>query len=133
MCVAGRAAKNHSWRLLPGNKRRTEAVCSRLYRCVLQYMRCFSAGVEMQSKREWMMGSVLFVAALLLVLLPSGARLNAKQFAVQSEDPVPAYHAQPPTEPLPKTMSPTQFDNPLGKNAYALAATVRKALYHQPS
>jgi Protein of unknown function with PCYCGC motif len=95
-------------------------------------MRSFSAGVEMQSKREWMMGSVLFAAALLLVLLPSGAGLNAKQAAVQSEEPVPAYHAQPPTEALPQTMDPTQFDNPVVKNAYALAAKVRKVLYQQP-
>ena len=86
----------------------------------------------MQSKREWMMGSVLFVAALLLVLLPSGARLNAKQVAAQSEEPVPAYHPQPPTEALPQTMDPTQFDNPVVKNAYALAAKVRKVLYQQP-
>src|SRR5260370_2476537 len=95
-------------------------------------MRCFSPGVEMQSKREWVMGSVLFAAALLLVLLPSGARLNAQQAAAQSEEPVPAYHAQPPAEALPQTMDPTQFDNPVVKNAYALAAKVRRVLYQQP-
>ncbi len=86
----------------------------------------------MQSKREWVIGSVLFAAALLLVMLPSGARLNAKQAAAQSEEPVPAYHAQPPTQTLPETMDPTQFDNPAIKNAYALSAKVRKVLYQQP-
>ena len=86
----------------------------------------------MHTKREWMMGSVLFTAALLVVILPSGARLSARQAAAQSDEPVPAYHAQPPTEALPQTMDPTQFDNPVVKNAYALAAKVRKVLYQQP-
>jgi hypothetical protein len=86
----------------------------------------------MQSKRVWMMGWFLFAAALLVVMSPSGARLNAKQAAAQSEEPVPAYHAQPPTEALPETMDPAQFDDPVVKNAYALAAKVRKVLYQQP-
>jgi hypothetical protein len=86
----------------------------------------------MQSKRVWMMGGFFFAAALLVVMLPSDARLNAKQAAGQSEEPVPAYHAQPPTEALPETMVPAQFDNPVIENAYALAAKVRKVLYQQP-
>jgi len=86
----------------------------------------------MHTKREWMMGSVLFTAALLVVILPSGARLSARQAAAQSDEPVPAYHAQPPTEALPETLDPAQFDNPVVKNSYALAAKVRKVLYQQP-
>ena len=86
----------------------------------------------MRSKRIWMMGSFFFAAALLVLLLPPGARLHAKPAAAQSEEPVPAYHAQPPTEALPETMDPTQFDNPVIKNAYALAAKVKKVLYQQP-
>jgi hypothetical protein len=86
----------------------------------------------MQSKREWVMGSLLFAAAALVVMLPTTAGLNAKQAAAQSEEPVPAYHAQPPTQALPQTIDPAQFDNPVVKNAYALAAKVRKVLYQQP-
>jgi hypothetical protein len=95
-------------------------------------MRGFFAGVEMRSKGIWVMGPFFFAAALLVLMLPPGARLNAKQAARQSEEPVPAYHAQPPTGALPETMDATQFDNPVIKNAYALAAKVKKVLYQQP-
>ena len=86
----------------------------------------------MQVKREWMLGLVLFAAALLVVLLPSDPQLNAKQAAAQSDEPVPAYHTQPPTGTLPETMDPEQFENPVIKNAYALSAKVKKVLYQQP-
>jgi Protein of unknown function with PCYCGC motif len=86
----------------------------------------------MAMKRRWIMGSGLFIATLLVVLLPSGARTNAAQAGGQSEEPVPAFHAQPPTEALPQTMDPAQFDNAVVKNAYAVAAKIRKVLYQQP-
>jgi hypothetical protein len=86
----------------------------------------------MRSKGIWVVGPFCFAAALLVLLLPPGARLNAKPAAAQTEEPVPAYHAQPPTGALPETMDATQFDNPLIKNAYALAAKVKKVLYQQP-
>jgi hypothetical protein len=91
----------------------------------------FPVGVEMQSKRGWMAGSVLCSISL-FVMLHSSARLNAQRAAAQSEEPVPAYHAQPPTEALPETLDPAQFDNPVIKNSYALAAKVKKVLYQQP-
>src|ERR1700745_2133342 len=91
----------------------------------------FPAGVEMQSKRGWVMSSLL-CAVSLFVMLHSSTRLNAKRAAAQSEEPVPAYHAQPPTEALPETLDPAQFDNPVVKNSYALAAKVKKVLYQQP-
>ena len=81
----------------------------------------------MQSKRGWVMGSVLAALSLLL-MLHSGTRLNAKRAAAQSEEPVPAYHAQPPAEALPETLDPAQFENPVVKNSYALAAKVKKVL-----
>jgi len=86
----------------------------------------------MQVKREWMLGLALFAAAILVVLLPSGSQLNAKQAAAQSDEPVPAYHTQPPTGTLPETMDPEQFENPVIKNAYARSAKVKKVLYQQP-
>jgi len=86
----------------------------------------------MQVKREWMLGAGLFAAAMLVVLAPSGTQLNAKQAAAQSDEPVPAYHAQPPTGTLPETMDPSEFENPVVKNAYALSAKVKKVLYQQP-
>lgn len=86
----------------------------------------------MQIKREWILGASLFVAAMLVVMMPSGARLNAKQAAAQSDEPVPAYHTQAPAAALPETMDPAQFENPVVKNAYALSAKVKKVLYQQP-
>ena len=86
----------------------------------------------MQVKREWMLGLALFAAAILVVLLPSDSPLNAKLAATQSEEPVPAYHTQPPTGTLPETIDPEQFENPVIKNAYALSAKVKKVLYQQP-
>ena len=85
----------------------------------------------MQSRRAWVINSVL-CAVSLFIMLYSCARLNAKRAAAQSEEPVPAYHAQPPTEALPETLDPAQFDNPVIKNSYALAAKVKKVLYQQP-
>jgi len=86
----------------------------------------------MQAKREWMLGAGLFAAAMLTVLMPSGAPLNAKQAAAQSDQPVPAHHNQAATGTLPETMDPAQFENPVVKNAYALSAKVKKVLYQQP-
>jgi len=86
----------------------------------------------MLTKREWTTATALFLAALLIVLLPSGARSSAAQTAAQSDEPVPAYHTQPPTGALPDTMDPAQLENPVVKNAYALAAKVKKVLYQEP-
>jgi len=86
----------------------------------------------MQTKREWLMGAALFTAALLVVLLPYGADLHASQSGSQADEPVPAYHTQPPVGALPDTLDPARFDNPVIKNAYALAGKVKKVLYQQP-
>lgn len=47
-------------------------------------------------------------------------------------DAVPAYHAQPPVGPLPATLSPSLFSEPLVQNAYLLASRVKRILYQQP-
>jgi hypothetical protein len=85
----------------------------------------------MQAKRKWKTGTVLGAAALWAVLLPGGARSNPRQ-AAQTDEPVPAYHTQPPAGALPETMDPQKFENPVVKNAYALAAKVKKVLYQEP-
>jgi hypothetical protein len=86
----------------------------------------------MQTKREWLMGAALFGAALLVVLSPYGADLHASQSGSQADEPVPAYHTQPPAGALPDTLDPARFDNPVIKNAYALPGRVKKVLYQQP-
>jgi Protein of unknown function with PCYCGC motif len=86
----------------------------------------------MQVKREWIAGTALFAATSLVFLIPLGARSAAQQNGAAADEPVPAYHTQPPTGELPQTMDPAEFDNAVVKNAYALAAKVKKVLYQQP-
>lgn len=75
-----------------------------------------------------MAGAVLFAAALTVVMLAS----RAATAGAQAEEPVPAYHSEVPKGDLPPTMDPGQFENPVVKNAYAVAAKTRKVLYQQP-
>jgi Protein of unknown function with PCYCGC motif len=86
----------------------------------------------MRAKREWITGAALFASAMLMVLTPSEAQLNAGQTPSVSEEPIPAYHDKVPATALPETMDPVQFDNPVVKNSYASAAKVKKVLYQQP-
>ena len=45
---------------------------------------------------------------------------------------VPAYHAEPPKNPLPDTLDPAQFSDAETRNIYTLAAKVKPVLYQQP-
>lgn len=47
---------------------------------------------------------------------------------------IPAYHAEPPKGPLPDTMDPKQFSDPLSQNLYKIAADpkLKRVLYQQP-
>lgn len=75
---------------------------------------------------------VLFGAALALALIPVTASSDSSQEAGAQDDSIPAYHAQAPKGELPATLNPENFTDPLVKNAYAVAAKIRKTLYQQP-
>ena len=83
---------------------------------------------------------MLFGLAIGLVALPQHAASHSKQQSMpgmdmaQSNDkePVPAFHSEAPKGPLPATMNPDQFTNPVVQNAYRLAALDKKVLYQQP-
>ena len=75
---------------------------------------------------------VLFGAALALALVPVTATSGAPQEAGAQDNSIPAYHAQAPKGALLETLNPEDFADPLVKNAYALAARIKKALYQQP-
>lgn len=45
---------------------------------------------------------------------------------------IPAYHKEPPKGPLPKTLNPKMFPDPLTRNVYAIAAKEKKILYQLP-
>jgi len=82
--------------------------------------------------------TALLVAAALL-LGPQFASSQAPPMPgmqyVATDEPVPAYHAQP-AQPaqgeLPPTMEPSLFTDKLIFNAYVVAGRVKKVLYQQP-
>jgi hypothetical protein len=91
----------------------------------------------MRGIREILGGAILFFSALALVAWPrvsaSGAaapHLGAS--LAQGEEPVPAFHSEVPPGPLPQTLDPAHFADPVVKNAYHIAARVKKVLYQQP-
>lgn len=45
---------------------------------------------------------------------------------------IPAYHNHAPKGPLPKTLDPKLFPDPLTRNVYAMAAKEKKILYQLP-
>ena len=75
---------------------------------------------------------VLFGAALVLALVPVTATSGGSQEPGGQDNSIPAYHAKAPKGGLPETLNPENFTDPLVKNAYAVAAKIRKTLYQQP-
>jgi Protein of unknown function with PCYCGC motif len=82
---------------------------------------------------------ILFVMALCLAALPERAALRSASGAggntgtqANTSEPVPAFHSEAPKGPLPATMDPNLFEQPLAKNAYVVAARIKKVLYQQP-
>lgn len=79
---------------------------------------------------------IVFALASSLVLLPEHAASRSPQAANQNQaaadEPVPAFHTQAPQGELPATMNPDLFTDPVVKNAYAVAAKIKKTLYREP-
>jgi hypothetical protein len=70
-----------------------------------------------------------------LVFLPVPASSGLPQNATPSpsaEEPVPAFHSQPPQGELQETMAASLFPTPVVQNAYTIAAKIKKTLYQQP-
>ena len=83
------------------------------------------------------MGGAIFCAATVgLALVPqrgiSQSPENGKASPSEAGEPVPAYHAKAPEGPLPETMNPDLFTEPVVQNAYSIARKIRKILYQQP-
>ena len=87
----------------------------------------------MSGVRQFLSGTILFGLALGLILIPQEAISRAPQETQSDADKtVPAFHAQPPDGELPATMDPELFGDPFVRNAYAVAAKIKKTLYQQP-
>ena len=72
------------------------------------------------------------VLSLLAISLMAWPSLSSSRTPGQANESVPAYHDHLPQGPLPATMDPSAFNDPIVKNAYHLAARVQKVLYKQP-
>ena len=79
---------------------------------------------------------VLFGTALALALVPvtatSGSSQEGSAPQAEADNSIPAFHAEAPKGELPKTLNPEFFSDPLVKNAYSVAARIKKTLYQQP-
>jgi len=80
--------------------------------------------------------AVLFGLAAALTLISqapaSGSPQGAQAAPQDATEPVPAFHAQAPKGGVAETMSPDFFTEPMVRNAYAVAAKIRRTLYQQP-
>ncbi len=88
----------------------------------------------MRGTRKVLASLTLTGLALVLALVPQRALSDSGGRATQAEnaEPVPAYHKEVPEGPLPATMDPALFDNPAVRNAYSVAARIKKVLYQEP-
>ena len=81
---------------------------------------------------------VLLTASATLLVLPHFAASPPQEMtgmhhsSSNSNEPVPAYHPQPPTDTLPPTMQPSLFSEIGVSNAYSVAGRVKKVLYQEP-
>ena len=85
---------------------------------------------------KFLSAAALFGFALGLVLIPQQAASKGPQGTnppqSTADESVPAYHAQAPQGPLPATVNPELFPDPVVQNAYTVAAKIKKTLYQQP-
>jgi hypothetical protein len=85
---------------------------------------------------KFLTGSALVVTAAALLWGPQFASSQAPPMPgmqhTSTDEPVPAYHAQPPQGELPPTMEPSLFTDKLIFNAYVVAGRVKKVLYQEP-
>jgi len=81
---------------------------------------------------------LVFLSAVLVVIPEFAAAPSEQQTpgtkpsAGNPAEPIPAFHAQPPTGDLPPTMEPSIYSEKVVFNAYVVAGRVRKVLYQQP-
>lgn len=92
----------------------------------------------MKNLGKVMTGFALMLFSTALLVLPQFAATQAQQpmpgmdHSSNPAEPVPAFHAQPPTGELPPTMEPSIYTDKLVFNAYVVAGRSKKVLYQQP-
>jgi hypothetical protein len=88
----------------------------------------------MRGPQKFLGGTVLMIVAFAVVLIPQQASPRSPGSSTQdiNPEPVPAFHSTAPAAPLPATLSPSLFSDPIAQNAYSIAARIKKILYQQP-
>jgi hypothetical protein len=87
----------------------------------------------MRGTKQIVGGTLLGTVAVCLLLVPGIASSgSAQQSQAPHTDSVPAHHETAPTGPLPATLDPSLFTEPVAQNAYSIAARIKKVLYQQP-
>lgn len=83
---------------------------------------------------EILFGIGLVVSGLGLALIPLQASSRSVGTLQQetNREPVPAFHTSVPKGPLPATLNPSLFTDPVVQNAYRLASRIKRILYQQP-
>ena len=78
------------------------------------------------------LGAALVVIPQFAATQPQAQSPAMDHSAANPSEPVPAFHAQPPTGDLPPTMEPSIYRDKLVFNAYVVAGRVKKVLYQEP-
>ncbi|HJX94300.1 MAG TPA: CYCXC family (seleno)protein [Candidatus Acidoferrum sp.] len=88
----------------------------------------------MRGRQKVFGGITLILLALGLALIPQQASQGSVGSWKQdiNPEPVPAFHNTAPAGPLPATLSPSLFTDPVAQNAYSIAARIKKILYQEP-
>jgi hypothetical protein len=90
-----------------------------------------------RAKEDGMKNRLKFVSVLPLVAFAAALAVVPQFAATQSQqppaEPVPAFHAEPPTGDLPPTLEPSIYSSDkLVFNAYVVAGRSKKILYQEP-
>lgn len=85
----------------------------------------------MRNVAMFLTGTALIALSATFLVIPELAGTQTQQSAPATE-PVPAFHAQPPSSELPPTMDPALYSEKLIFNAYTIAGRVKKVLYQEP-
>ena len=83
-------------------------------------------------RKQVVTGLVIPALATALLVLPQFAARQSQPAQSGPAEPVPAFHAQPPSGELPPTMEPSIYSEKVVFNAYVVAGRVKKVLYQQP-
>jgi hypothetical protein len=94
----------------------------------------FARGPDVRGTQIVFAGITLVLLALGLALIPQQASPGSVGNSTQdiNPEPVPAFHNTVPAGPLPATLSPSLFTDPVAQNAYNIAARIKKILYQEP-